>query len=453
MNIATILTGSRDHDLNIKLAWTKPLSKLGHKVFIIGRTVHPDIICMYDEPYKQYSLQTQQDMEKWLGLSFKFISSLDYRGFNKRNCSDIKKEEDVNQYLTFLTIWFQDFYIKNKIQAIAIQMESFPWNLMAYYVAKKMKIPVVNIVSSRFPKKGMMFGDNGFEFISEWNNGPDPDWNTITSFYQDKGFLSFKGVGLLSYWNPQNMLNNLSKALHYVKTRRTMIMSHPYEKIALLPLWTEIDRAIWATIRGLFSRFFYKQPLKEEYFYYSLHMDLDADILEPFTSQVGLVQSISRCLPIGVKLYIKPHPAHLGVDVRLSDLYHLSKLPNVRIIHPLVSPIKLMNECISVITLNSTTGFEALILNRPLISLGHDFYCHPIFCYLVRDWGELPSVISQVYKERKPKASEEVIKIFAKYIYKNTIFTQGAIYYAEDPLTKEDGEKVAFALDKILHKI
>ena len=454
MNVATILTGSRDHDLPTKLAWAIPLERRGHNVFIVGRTNQPYVTCMYDEPYKEYPISLQQDIERWLGLPFKYISSLDWRSFNKRDCSDIKKMSEVNQYLTFLTIWFQDFYIKNKIDVLTFQMESFPWNLIGYYVARKLNIPVVDMKGPRFPKKGMMFGNNDHAHIWGWNDAPDPSWEEILSYYQEKKFLRFEG-GLQSLWSPKNIQNNLSKALHYVKTKRTMETISPYEKTALLPLQSEIYRALWSTLKGIINPLFWKQPLEEEYLFYPFHYEDDASltVLEPLTNQIDLVNSISRCLPIGVKLYIKPHPAFMGTDIRFLDLLHLSKLPNVRIIHPTVSPVSLIKNSIGVITINSTTGFEAMIQGKPVITVGNDFYCNENYCYVVKDWGDLPRVISGVCRDRKPQSTAEVTQNFIKSIYKNIVFTQGDIFFAEDPLTTSDGERIAFALDKIYKKL
>jgi len=94
-----------------------------------------------------------------------------------------------------------------------------------------------------------------------------------------------------------------------------------------------------------------------------------------------------------------------------------------------------------------------MIQDKPVISLGHDFYCHPDHCYLVREWGRLPSVLFKVYKERKPPLSFERSQSFIKTIYSNTVWTTGDIAYAEDPFTPSDGEAIAFALDKIYRKI
>ncbi len=451
MNIATILTGSRDHDLKMKLTWSKPLETCGHKVFIIGRTRQPDVLCMYDEnPYREYYDYEQKGMENWLGLSFKYLSSLDWRGFDKRTCRDIKNQEQINQYLTFLSYNYWWMFTTYKIQAVVMLFESVPWNLMAYYVARRMNIPVINVMNSRFPKQGFMFGKDDYSEIYQCND-QKVDWNEIQELYKPKDYLQYHG-GLQSLWSIKNVQNNAQKALNYIKTRQMMNSISPYEKTALLPLESEIDRLLKSTVNGIFNRIFWQQPKDEQFFFFPFHFEDDSNItiMEPFTNQIELIQSISRCLPVNVKLYVKPHPAYMGIDIRFQDLYHLSKLPNVRIIHPYTSPITLLKKSVGVITLNSTTGFEAIIHNKPVISLGHDFYCQDNLVYLVRSWGELPKIIHHVYYSKRPKATPETVQEYVKTIYSNTVWTTGDMAYAEDHITPEDGEKLAFALDKVL---
>jgi len=353
--------------------------------------------------------------------------------------------------MTFLADWYFKFYTDYKIDCLTIAFESNPWNLMAYYVARQLKIPVVNLMNSRFPKRGFMFGKDDYSQIHRWN-GDRANWDEILSLYPDQKYV--KGTGLKSYWSTQNLQNNASKALQYFKTQKTMETISPHEKIALQPLESEIDRLFWSTIRGISNRIFWQEPKDEEYFFYPFHFEEDSNItiMEPFTNQVELAQSISRCLPVGVKLYIKPHPYFNGIDVRFHDLYHLAQLPNVRIINPLCSPVSLLKKSIGVITLNSTTGFEALIFDKPVISLGHDFYCHDHLVYLIRSWNDLPKTIFHVYKTRQPRATRELSQQFVESIYSNTVWTKGDIALAEDALTNEDGERMATALDRVFRQ-
>lgn len=476
MNIATVLTGSRDHDLPEKLVWAKPLVEdYQHNVYILGRVKQTwqiprhfssqnynrlSLVCMYDSANSSvdYDISKQKDLENWLGISFRYLSSLDWRGFDRRNPKDIRASKETYRYLSYLTDFFRDFLMKNNIEIVVITMESFLWNLVLYYVARKLGIPIVTIVGSRFlPGKGVMFCKENFSDVWCWNEDEKVvQWEEICSLYANRAQAGSGKVGLASYWHPKPMFTNLSKAFKYVSIRRSMIQMYEYEKCALLPISTEIKRAIWATSKGILNRIFYQKPSGDkQFFFLPLHYEDDAQITlrEPFTNQFDLVASISRCLPQGVQLYVKPHPDYVGTDIRFRDLLRISKLSNVRILHPRIPAIALIKGSVGVITLNSTTGFEALIFEKPLISLGHDFYCREDLCYLVRDWDELPAVIFKVFQERKNPSSVEHIRNFVKMVYANSVFTAGSIGDGVDPFTNDDGAKIALVLDKIFRNI
>lgn len=475
MNIATVLTGSRDHDLPGKLAWAKPLVKdYQHNVYILGRVKQAwqipehlssknynrlSLVGMYDSVNSSvnYDISKQKDLENWLGISFRYLGSLDWRGFDRRNPKDIRASKETYRYLSYLTDFFRDFLMKNSIEIVVTTLESFLWNLVLYYVARKLDISIVTIVGSRFPGKGVMFCKENFSDLWCWNEDEKVvQWEEICSLYANRTQAGSGKVGLASYWHPKPMFTNLSKAFKYVSIRRSMIKMYEYEKCALLPISTEIKKAIWATSKGILNRIFYQKPSGDkQFFFLPLHYEDDAQITfrEPFTNQFDLVASISRCLPQGVKLYVKPHPEYVGTDIRFRDLLRISKLSNVRILHPRIPAISLIKDSIGVITLNSTTGLEAMIFDKPVISLGHDFYCREDLCYLVRDWDELPAVIFKVFQERKTRSSAEYVRNFVKMVYANSMLTNGGISFADDPLTDDDGANMAYALDRIFRKI
>lgn len=417
------------------------------------------LVSMYDYENLDvdYDISKQKALESWLNVSFWYLNSLDWRGFNKRNCAYSRDSGETYRYLSYLTDFFRDFFVKNSIDIVIVPMESFLWNLVAYYVAKRLGVSVVTIVASRVPKRGIMFCKEDFTNLWCWNeDGKEVQWEEIYSLYAGITEVKYENAGLAAYWHPKSMFDNLNKALKYIQTRRSMVRMYKYEKSALLPVTTEVTRAIWATIKGVLNRVFFQKPVRnDQFFFFPLHCEDDANItmMEPFTNQFELVTSISRCLPQGVKLYVKPHPGNMGTDIRFRDFLRISNLKNVRMLHPLVSPISLIKSSIGVITLNSTTGFEAMIFNKPVISLGHDFYCRPDLCYMVREWGELPDIIFKVFRERTPRSSPRHVRDFAKLVYRNTVFTKGGTDSADDPLADEDGAKMAYALDKIFRKI
>jgi hypothetical protein len=109
----------------------------------------------------------------------------------------------------------------------------------------------------------------------------------------------------------------------------------------------------------------------DKYIYYGLHLTTESHVSlhsYPFMNQINVIETISRALPYGYKLYVKPHPwwEH---TISLGTIRQLKRIPFVRLINPHY-PIKtIISKSSGLVTLNATTGVEALILGKPVIAL------------------------------------------------------------------------------------
>jgi len=475
MNVATVLVATFDQDFAEKLAWARPLAdNYGHHVYIVGRVkeawLAPDLlppgyckslslVCMHASPNLDlnYDSSKQRELESWLGVSFKYLSSLDWRFFDRTNCKDARRYKDVYNYLAALTDYFRDFLVSENIETVVVGLEILPWSLIFYYTAKRLGIPIITMVSSRFPRQGVMLCKEDYADLWEWNGSEGSQWQEMLSLYSNKVRGDRRQVKLLRYWRPKIMVDIPRRMHRYTSIRSSMIRICTHERCAIPPLRIDIKRVIEASLRRILNTVFYqKMSSNDQFFFFPLHFENDAQLTlrEPFANQFKVVTTIARCLPQGVWLYVKPHPHYVATDVRFQDLRKISRLPNVRILNPLVPSIRVIRDSIGVITLNSTTGFEAMILDKPVISLGHDFYCREDLCYLIRDWNELPAAIFKVMQQGKPPSSTEEIRDFVNTVYKNTVFTTGQISEASDNcFTADDGKRIAFALDKVLQRI
>ena len=117
----------------------------------------------------------------------------------------------------------------------------------------------------------------------------------------------------------------------------------------------------------------YYDEVKEtdKYIYYGLHLTTESHVAlhsYPFLNQVSIIETISRALPYGYRLYVKPHPwwEH---TISLGTIRQLKRIPFVRLINP-HCPIKtIISNSSGLVTLNATTGVEALIMGKPVIAL------------------------------------------------------------------------------------
>jgi hypothetical protein len=97
-------------------------------------------------------------------------------------------------------------------------------------------------------------------------------------------------------------------------------------------------------------------------------------VLAPYSvNQLAVVRNVAISLPITHRLYVREHPAGLGMQP-LSFYKELKKIPNVRLISPLASMHDLILGSDGVVTITGTAGWEALMLGKPVLTLGNVFY-------------------------------------------------------------------------------
>lgn len=484
VNIAFIIgTGYYGEDILHKLPWVSQLDK--HNIFVASR-IRTDVhlshlsknilgntrkatidginqtislsekYCfLYDSDYinQYYKLKQMKDVQKWLGISIDYISSFDRKFYDRKKMKDQRDKEELNQYITGMILFFRNFFINNRIEIFINTIEDTIFSVVAYYVAEKLGIEIVGYMTSRFPKKGVMFCKN-FNKILEWNqNYNENQWSEIKGLYTNETVAGEDNLEKnRSYWS----LSSLSKKImdlnllrEYKLLREDIIHNFNNERFILEPSLYRFKMNLKGAFRLLFvNKFFHNPNFNEQYYLFPLHYMEDAQVTfrEPLFKQYEIIAKISRTLPLGSILYVKPHPHYFGTDVSIRELIKISKIKNVKIIYPSYPPMELIKKSIGLITLNSTTGFESLILEVPVLTMGHDFYCKNDLCFMLRDNNDLSKLLMQLQKLK----SNKTIKNFVKKVYSNTIWVKTKDYDYAYGLTESDGYNIASALDVIL---
>lgn len=425
---------------------------------------------IYDSEYlkKIYTDAQIKDLEKWLGVPFHYISSMDRRFYDRTKMEDIRDHKGLNNYLAGLLVFFRDFFKKNKINVFINTLEDDLFSLMAYFVAKKLKLEVIGFLAGRFPEEGIIFCKD-FSEICDFRKLKSCDLKTIQSMYnlstivgrktleRNKNFLSLGSVPL--------KYRKFKHALTYRKFRSHILSYYDCEKFIMEPFDINLNlldllfKNTKKILRTFLLRFILKKAGDTSYLLFPLHYMEDAQITfrEPLLDQFKLIRDVSRTLPLDSYLYVKPHPHYMGSDVSFKELFKISKLENVKVINPTYPPIELIINSKGVITLNSTTGFEALVMGVPVITLGHDFYCRDDICYVVRENRDLSKKIMDLWRDDY-KINKKTVEAFLKKVYSNTVWIEGVNYhdygiFIPFGLTELDGKQVASALDLILNEI
>jgi hypothetical protein len=129
-------------------------------------------------------------------------------------------------------------------------------------------------------------------------------------------------------------------------------------------------------IRARLARPFYDPWGERPFVYFPLHVTDDYKIeriIPHCVDQVSLVVQVADALPPAYDLVLKEHPMSIGRNsIRL--LRRVRSRPNVRLVGPYESSHELIQRAEAVAVISSTVGLEALLYEKPVLTLGQPFY-------------------------------------------------------------------------------
>jgi len=131
----------------------------------------------------------------------------------------------------------------------------------------------------------------------------------------------------------------------------------------------------------------------------------------------NVVRNIYLSLPSSHSLIVKDHPHSVGGEYNRDIIEECNKLDNVYYIDPLIETFELMRYADIVFTVASITGFEALFLNKHVVTFGETPYFFgnnetPI--NKMKNWEDLQDIIYQCLNV-KPNKKNIIKYIFSFY--------------------------------------
>ncbi len=170
----------------------------------------------------------------------------------------------------------------------------------------------------------------------------------------------------------------------------------------------------------------FERPLPgERYAYYPMHLQPEATtaVLSPFwVDQLALIENLARSLPVGMRLYVKEHMPMLGYRPH-RDYERLKGIPNVRLMHPGLSPHDLIRNAEIVLTITGTAGIEALLLGTRVITFGDVFYNVVPRIRRCRAIGDLPTMIRETLAA--PLGDDEQVAAFVAILLDESVIING----------------------------
>jgi hypothetical protein len=158
----------------------------------------------------------------------------------------------------------------------------------------------------------------------------------------------------------------------HVRRKRTEDRDNEY-----LQPWRLLWSNVAETIRARAARPFYDRlDPKRPFVYFPLHVTDDYKIRKVIphcVDQASILEQVADALPPGYDLVLKEHPMSVGRN-SLRLLRRLRTRPNVRLVEPHTSSHELIRRSGAVAVISSTVGIEALLYDKPVLTLGEPFY-------------------------------------------------------------------------------
>jgi capsule polysaccharide export protein KpsC/LpsZ len=115
--------------------------------------------------------------------------------------------------------------------------------------------------------------------------------------------------------------------------------------------------------------------------------------------QASIVEQVADSLPPGYDLVVKEHPMSIGRNP-LAFLRRLRRRSNVRLLHPQESSHELIRESAAVAVISSTVGLEALLYEKPVLTLGRPFFAGYGITLDVESFRELREAVPALLRFR-----------------------------------------------------
>lgn len=170
-----------------------------------------------------------------------------------------------------------------------------------------------------------------------------------------------------------------------------------------------------------------------QFVYYPLHVpgDMALTLRTPhLLDQLALVDFICRSVPHTHTVVFKEHPAMVGAIDSSRVLALLNKHDNLKLLRPSTNNYEVLKKTDLVVSINSKSGAEALLLNKQVIALGDAFYTQCPLIQHVANLKDLPQAIANNLAGRHILRTQEGIQRYFAKVWEHTV--AGELYVVED---------------------
>lgn len=383
----------------------KQLENQGHEVFYAVdsiRSTYLEPLSDIDKGINTYFFDLYFKQNFIEGLNVKVDEKEEYWGdifysdFDRFLTHGYNLNRDANYWLNIkqcLDSFFEKVILDNNIDCVLYENVSNTFAYMAYKKCNDLNKKYIGLMMSRIP--------NHFEIQNSIINSEvrkidnllqnQPTEKEIEWFENYKANISLIQPDYMKSNGLDNVsLSRLFKLDKLKKLYRFFTVGFKYDYRydfqfgnPFLFIFANIRKNIKRYKNTKFSNRYYisKENLdicmqKDIFYVYPIHYhpESSTSILAPeYTNEYTNIINIANNLPYGTFLYVKDHKSAKGVQ-SFSFYRKISSLPNVKLINYDINIKELIKKSKGVITVNSTAGYEALLLEKPVFLLGRVFY-------------------------------------------------------------------------------
>ena len=283
-------------------------------------------------------------------------------------------------------------YFEKTLENIDVLVTNPPassWALVMCEVAKSYNIKIINVDQVAFPSNRSIL-TSSYQQI----------WTQVEKIFENKIRLKelvtdkqkLDAVDHVKKWREKakqppwvaitNTQKKVSKLLNLKKIKRFFIQYinfHLGKTFYVASPFLQIKQFIYFRYNSFMMHNFFSYDqvdYSDTYFYYPMHLEPEASLMisgRRAINQMSLIQRLATQLPAKDKLYVKEHPTMVGW--RTKKFYKdLKKIPNVKLISPKYDNNKLIKNSLCIFTVCGTSGWEALMMKKPVFLIGESFY-------------------------------------------------------------------------------
>lgn len=363
----------------------------------------------------------QEIFKKYNFINYKTAFKHEEIFYGKRNYFKILKK-----FLTYI-IQIENLFLSLKDKKITIiqELSGFCSSLSLYYASKKFGYNNYFIEPSFFDGR-FHITLNTLMCNPVTNSKIPKDTNILKILNKIKNLkrIIIPEKDVSHFKNPFNKIFNLNNITRFFdKSFKKLFLNIQYD-------FDEIFRYSFSFLKNLinyfFLYFFYSSRIKKNkvYHYFPLHVpnDFALTLRSPiYLDQINVIQKLLKKIPKNELLYIKEHPARIGALNFIAAFKILSKYKNFEILYPSINSYEILKNCKSVITINSKTGYEALIMNKSLFVFGESYYKELSFVSYCN--------LNNINLNQTKKFAQKKLNNFFKKLYYKTF--NGQLYYLE----------------------